>query len=371
MRGISLLLNDALHVVRVYVHPINSHALQVYHSVLATGPHCKLLDHLRRGRGRTATPRLISDRALDWTRLEVVKEHTSPVNSVDFFLDGTLVISIGQDNTVRMWHTVTGKTSAVLVGHRGPVLSVALSADGKFIASGSADKTLRVWDALTSRQLAVLEGHSDWVWSVAFSHDGAHVVSGSDDMTVRLWDMWNGKQVAVQDGHSGLVRSVAFLPDGKQIISEDHRGRHLAWDISGLFLPSQFGDFLTYSQICNFSYRKRGHSLALLRPNFNTLRLSRGTKKLAGSLGSARTAAPLCDSAGYQMSIVEHISRAAAPQLLSEHDRTWSSSWISPTSLQRLKLTTGSRILSTSLMQLWMYGRAKTLEACEVSIICA
>jgi hypothetical protein len=49
MQDISLLFKDTQYAARVYAVPINTHALQVYQSVLATGPRCALLDYTRRG----------------------------------------------------------------------------------------------------------------------------------------------------------------------------------------------------------------------------------------------------------------------------------------------------------------------------------
>jgi WD40 repeat protein len=131
---------DVYHVVRAYAIPITSHALQVYHSVLATGACCKLLNCVRSS--QIVTPRLVSQRASDWSpALQVIEDHT------------------------------------------GSVPSVAWSLDGLYLVSGSFDRTVRLWDAHTGKQLAVLERHTGWVWSVAFSPDGVHIVSGSSDNT--------------------------------------------------------------------------------------------------------------------------------------------------------------------------------------------
>jgi WD40 repeat protein len=134
MQDISLLLRDARYVIRGYATPIHSHALQVYDSVLATGPDCKLLNYGRRS--EIVVPRLVSERASDW----------SPVLQV-------------------------------IEGHKSGVNSIACSLDGSHIVSGSSDRTVRVWDAQTGKELAVLEGHKNHVRPVAFSPDGEHIIS--------------------------------------------------------------------------------------------------------------------------------------------------------------------------------------------------
>jgi WD40 repeat protein len=48
-------------------------------------------------------------------------------------------VSAGEDNTVRLWNTVTGKEQAFPGGHTGTGRTAAVSSDGKTIASGSVD----------------------------------------------------------------------------------------------------------------------------------------------------------------------------------------------------------------------------------------
>jgi WD40 repeat protein len=229
MQDIFILLKDIHRVLRAYAIPITSHALQVYHSVLATGPCCKLLDRVRSG--LIVAPRLMSQRASDWSpAVQVMEGHISDVSSVAYSPDGAHIVSGSDDKTVRVWDAQTGKLLAVLEGHSGSLNSVAFSPDGAHIVSGSYDKTVRVWDAQKGQELAVLQGHSSWVRSVAFSPDGAHIVSGSDDKTVWVWDAQTGKELAVLEGHSGWVQSVAFSPDGAHIVSGSNDKTVRVWD---------------------------------------------------------------------------------------------------------------------------------------------
>jgi WD40 repeat protein len=183
-QDIAGLLRDVHRALQLYADPMASHALQVHHSVLATVPHCKLLDCTERG--QIVTPRLVSQRTSDWSSVvKVIEGHTGDVNSAAYSPDGTRIVSGSDDKTVRVWDAHTGKQLAALEGHTGSVRSVAISLDGAHIVSVSSDKTVRVWAVHTGKQFAVLKGHKSVVQSVAFSPDGAHIVSGSNDETVR------------------------------------------------------------------------------------------------------------------------------------------------------------------------------------------
>jgi WD40 repeat protein len=228
-QDIAGLLRDVHRALQLYADPMASHALQVYHSVLATVPDCRLRDYTERG--QIVTPRLVSQRTSDWSSVvKVIEGHTDNVNSAVYSPDGTRIVSGSDDKTVRVWDAYTGKQLAVLEGHTNWVWSAAFSPNGAHIVSGSYDQTAQVWDAHTGKQLAVLEGRNYPVCSVAFSPDGAHIVSGSYDRTVRVCDAHTGKQLAVLEGHIAAVRSVVFSPDGAHIVSGSHDKTVRVWD---------------------------------------------------------------------------------------------------------------------------------------------
>ena len=74
----------------------------------------------------------------------------------------------------------------VLVGHSASVISAGFSPDGTNLVSVSDDKTVRVWDVATGECVQTLQGHTGKVTSVGFSSDGTKLVSVSGDKTVRL-----------------------------------------------------------------------------------------------------------------------------------------------------------------------------------------
>jgi WD40 repeat protein len=129
-----------------------------------------------------------------------------------------------------VWDAATGVEQHRIIGHKGTVRSVAFSLDGKMIVSGSNDQTVRVWDAATGVEQHKMTGHEGTVKSVAFSPDGKTVVSGSDDQTVRVWNAATGVEQHKMTGHKLSVTSVAFSPDGKTIASKDYFGNSCMWD---------------------------------------------------------------------------------------------------------------------------------------------
>ena len=162
--------------------------------------------------------------------LHATLRHDSPVNSIAFNPDGSLLASGSRDNVVRLWIPDTETLQATLHGHTASVLSVAFSSDGSLLASGSADGTIRIWNPHTETLQATLHGHTASVLSVAFSPDGSLLASGSADGTVRLWNLVTETLQATLEAHMASVLSVTFSPDGLLLASASADGLVGLWD---------------------------------------------------------------------------------------------------------------------------------------------
>ena len=162
--------------------------------------------------------------------LHATLTHDSPVNSIAFNPDGSLLASGSRDNVVRLWIPDAKTLQATLHGHTASVLSVAFSSDGSLLASGSADGTIRIWNPHTETLQATLHGHTASVLSVAFSPDGSLLASGSADGTVRLWNLVTETLQATLEAHMASVLSVTFSLDGLLLASASADGLVGLWD---------------------------------------------------------------------------------------------------------------------------------------------
>ncbi|MFZ2614840.1 MAG: WD40 repeat domain-containing protein [Anaerolineae bacterium] len=230
-----------------------------------------------------------------WQRLATLRGHTDAINHGRFSASGALVITAGQDNTVRVWTANAGQPLQVLAempstapgcdGSCNPVWSAIFSPDGSRVVTANANGTVGLWDALSGARLATLAGHEGAVYQAAFSPDGQQILSAGQDGSVRLWPVNPAGEPVIWRGHSGPVNHAVFSADGKRALTTSNDQTALLWDVaSGQVMATL-----------------RGHSGAVLAGAFSP----DGTRAVtAGADGSA---------------IIWNVGRGEAQSTLSGH----------------------------------------------------
>jgi serine/threonine protein kinase len=145
-----------------------------------------------------------------------LRGHGSEVYAVACYSTGKTPMAVtgGYDHTVRLWNLKTRK-GRVLGYHPIAVFAVAVAkVKGKWIAvTGDGDGTLRVWDLKKRRQIGSIRAHRKDINWLAVGRVGKRpvVVTASEDRTLRVWDLNRRKAYGkAYKGHAKPVFSVAF-----------------------------------------------------------------------------------------------------------------------------------------------------------------
>lgn len=135
------------------------------------------------------------------------------VGSVRFTPDGTTLISVGDDRSVRFWD-ILGNREPTLRGHQNWIEAAEFTPGGQFIVTSSGDGTARVWD-LEGNVITEFTEHDGWIHDVSVTSDGL-IATAADDFLVKLWDL-QGNTISEFRNPESPVWDLAFSPDGQQV----------------------------------------------------------------------------------------------------------------------------------------------------------
>lgn len=119
--------------------------------------------------------------------LQEITDHRNGINCLEVSEDYSLLVSGGEDCTLRLWSTFSTPCECigVLVGHRGYITCCTIYK--YLVISGSADNSLRVWRIEDSACVATLTGHTAFINRCVCY--GPLLLSSSFDNTVRIWTL--------------------------------------------------------------------------------------------------------------------------------------------------------------------------------------
>jgi WD40 repeat protein len=160
--------------------------------------------------------------------------HKGAVLTVAFGPRPGLLVSAGDDQTIRTWDLAAGKEAACHspLGYRATVLAASLS--GARLAAGCADGTVRLYEAGKPGTLPdwadapALAGHVHGITAMSFDISGCYLATAGRDGTARIWDL------------AARAATAVLLPGAAAVLSPDGTWRGLGetdgliWQAAGL-----------------------------------------------------------------------------------------------------------------------------------------
>jgi len=162
--------------------------------------------------------------------LKVLRGHKSPIRSVGFHPDGTRLACWRSDGAIKIWDLTNGRVTAE-VTHPGLINTGEWSPDGTRLASGHFDGTVTISGDRPGDRVVTLKGPGDTIYCLAWSPDGTRLASTSaNDFAVRIWEVAAKKIVLGPLRHSHAITALAWEPDGRRLASGSLDDTVKIWD---------------------------------------------------------------------------------------------------------------------------------------------
>lgn len=174
---------------------------------------------------------------VDSLKLTAIREeasfagHIKGVRALAFEPGSAKAFSIGEDRSIRVWDTKSGRCLKNLRTFAFVPVAGAFSRDGKLAATcyGNAFKTLDLWDLEGGRLLRRYSGMGGF--GVCFSFDAKYFAAFDADRLVRVFEVSSDRTAWEFLIDSGRVTAAAFLGDGESVAVGLDDGNLLLWNL--------------------------------------------------------------------------------------------------------------------------------------------
>ena len=176
----------------------------------------------------------------------VLKGHTDNIRTLAFSPNGKQLVSIAEDETVRVWDIELASEIDISPMDTPCIpMELVYSPCGDFVVC-DLETEIRFWCADQFTTLRSIKQPKPYrrTYPLAFSHCGRYLAGatwwekGNENLVVRIWNVETTEEVAALQGHTSTVQFLSFSPDGKVLAGGCRNGTILLWDLDSVLLKA-------------------------------------------------------------------------------------------------------------------------------------
>jgi WD40 repeat protein len=162
--------------------------------------------------------------------LRTINGHSYYVKDAFFINNGEQILSYSGDYTAKIWETSNGNLIKCFDGHEGVIFSACISKDNNTLYTASEDSTIKIWNIKTGMLIKTLFGHKGPIYNIIINQKTNQLISSSEDHNIFIWDLQSGTHVKSLSGHRKGVLFTKLICNGKYIISSSWDNSAIVWD---------------------------------------------------------------------------------------------------------------------------------------------
>jgi WD40 repeat protein len=141
---------------------------------------------------------------------------TTKLSSLAFSPDSQMLLTVGEDRTLKIWHK-NGNLKSVLKGHSHRIVNVSFSPDSQRLASVSEDNTVKLWQ-VDGKLIQTFKVDSGKVTGVSFSQNDRIIASVINEGNALMQNL-NDRKIVRWSQDKCFVTNVSCSRDGKILAS--------------------------------------------------------------------------------------------------------------------------------------------------------
>jgi WD40 repeat protein/uncharacterized caspase-like protein len=158
--------------------------------------------------------------------------HRGKIIGLHLIQNGQRMLSVSEDNTLRVWHIPSGKEIQSLLPP-GAIFASDLHPEGTLVVSSvTGPESIVVQDIRTGQTVKSFSALDSVVNDVAWSHDGKRIAAAYNGSSVRVWDFATGDCILEFKGDGKSLSSVVWALDDARLFTGSSSGMLAEHDLS-------------------------------------------------------------------------------------------------------------------------------------------